>query len=217
MGTFGPEMPSFGPEMLRKVLFSCFLSAFSCSECTDFSVQILYRKQAWGVQILHTSSQRRINTNQCTFRKRRVISKTAPARRSATKSWTDDRHDRRTLQHADDRGRHFSTHDLARNLTRGTSVIFPSLFARATHLIQYIDVRLMMLLPAALLLAAVPAALCQASVSCPAGSSCTGAVGAFTGFPRWLRITPLDFNGARMSLRVSAVRADGSYIGTEDD
>ena len=37
----------------------------------------------------------------------RVISKTAPARRSATKSWTDDRHDRRTR---DDRGWHIFSH-----------------------------------------------------------------------------------------------------------
>ena len=41
MGTFGPQMPSFGPEMLRKVLFSCFLSAFFLFRmyrfpCTDF-------------------------------------------------------------------------------------------------------------------------------------------------------------------------------------
>ena len=38
-----------------------------------------------------------------------MTSKTAPARRSATKSWTDDRHDRRTR---DERGWHFSTHNV---------------------------------------------------------------------------------------------------------
>ena len=42
-----------------------------------------------------------------------MTSKTAPARRSATKSWTDDHHDRRTR---DDRGWHFSTHRTSTSL-----------------------------------------------------------------------------------------------------